>query len=233
MRDAIKIILLILIAISVKDFAFGQVTHEETVPYDEPATNATPTVDERPHIHDTESNLIEDFVKNLEDGRLIYNPPENMILNLTESINATIEKGGSSGEPIKIAPYMEVDLNGSAFHIVSTTERRQFIASDRPTTWEWDVTPKKTGSQKIRLAAYVIIKMPDGHEEKRALVKSKTIYININPNEKEETPNYFILKLFNGPWAKPLAGLFAVLAFIITFFKDDILAWVRSRKKQN
>jgi hypothetical protein len=32
--------------------------------------------------------------------------------------------------------------------------------------------------------AYVIIKMPDGHEEKRALVKSKTIHIQVNPLEK-------------------------------------------------
>jgi hypothetical protein len=198
-----------------------------------------------------ESNFIENFVKNLEEGRLIYNPPENMTVNITESINATIIKGEISGEQInliesnnitiikgeisgeqiKLAPCMEVDLTGSAFKIAPITERRQFIASDSPTIWKWDVTPRKIGNQTLDLSAYVIIKMRDGREEKRALVKSKTIHVHVNPDEKKGILS-FIPELFSSPWTKPIAALSAVLAFLITFFKGYILEWIRSRKKK-
>jgi len=250
-QNTIKIILLILIIISIQDFAFGQVEHEKVAATEaEFATNATAPVEHANVIADIldaifypvskknidagpvipEINFIEKFVKNLEEGKLIYNPPENMTVNVTEYINATIGKEKSSGEPIEISPCMEVYLNGSAFHVVPTTANRQFIASDRPTTWKWDVTPKKTGNHKLDLSAYVIITMPDGGEERRALVKSKTIQVQVNPAEKKEPPNV-ILSLFDGPWAKIIGGLAAVLAFLITFFKEDILAWYRSRKK--
>jgi hypothetical protein len=176
------------------------------------------------------SIIIENFVKNLDIGGLIYNPSPEMTINISESVNATIAKGNTSGEPIRVAPYMEVNLKGSAFDIVPTTESRQFVAGDSPTIWEWDVTPRKIGNQTLDLLAYVIIKMPDGHEEKRALVKSKTIHIQVNPLEKPGTFD-FIHSLFDGPWAKAIAALSGCLAFFAIYFKDDILAWIRSRRK--
>jgi hypothetical protein len=177
-----------------------------------------------------DSIFIENYVKSLETGGLIYNPSTEMTINISESINATIIKGNASGEPIKVAPSMEVNLKGSAFGIVPTTESRQFIAGDCPTIWKWDVTPRKIGNQTLDLLAYVIIKMQDGHEEKRALVKSKTIHIQVNPLEKTGMVD-FIPSLFDGPWAKVIAALAGVIGFLALFFKDDILAWIRSKRE--
>ena len=131
----------------------------------------------------SDAKIIEDYVTNLENGRLIYNPPIEMIINKTEQINATITEEGNLGEMIKVAPIMEVYLKGSTFRIDPITESRQFIAITGPTIWKWDVIPNKIGNQTLDLLAYIIVKMPEGHEERRALVKNKTIEVNVNPLE--------------------------------------------------
>jgi hypothetical protein len=228
MQRVIKIYLLIIILIFIQFSALGQ-SSPDRKENDIPIIVANATVDigdSRP----AESIFIENCVKNLETGGLIYNPSTEMTINIGESINATIVKGNTSGEPIKVAPYMEVNLKGPGFDIVPTTESRQFIAGDSPTIWKWDVTPRKLGNQTLDLLAYVIIKMPDGHEEKRALVKSKTIKIHVNPLEKQGMFD-FIPALFDGPWAKAIGALSGLLAFLVIYFKDDILAWIRSRRK--
>jgi hypothetical protein len=106
-----------------------------------------------------------------------------MVINKTEQINATITEKGSLGEPIKISPIMEVYLKGSAFQIDPITDSRQFIASTGPTIWKWDVIPRKTGNQTLDLLAYVVVEISEDHEERRALVKNKTIQVKINPSE--------------------------------------------------
>ena len=190
------------------------------------STNAT-----RPAIV-PDSSYIDNYVKNLDNGKLIYNPPFEMTANITESINATIIKGNvTGGESIKVAPYMEVNLNGPAFNIEPITESRQFIAGTDPTIWKWNVIPKKIGNQSLNLLAYVIIRMPDGHEEKRALVKEKTIYIQINPDEKQ-TSNELISSFLEGPWVKVLGAFSGFVAFVALFFREDILEWIRSKRRK-
>lgn len=130
-----------------------------------------------------ESLFIDNYIKNLKEGQLIYNPPNEMILNRSEQITAIITQEGGEGEKIKVAPIMEVSLNGPAFKINNITRSRQPIARTRPTTWKWDVEPKRIGNQTLNLLAYVIVKMPDGHEESQALVKNKTIMVMVNPLE--------------------------------------------------
>jgi hypothetical protein len=180
----------------------------------------------------SDSTYIDNYVKNLDNGKLIYNPPFEMTVNTTESINATIIKGNvTGGESIKVAPYMEVNLNGPAFNIEPITESRQFIAGTDPTIWKWNVIPKKIGNQSLDLLAYVIIRMPDGHEEKRALVKDKTIYVQINPKEKQ-TSGAFISLLLESPWVKVLGAFSGFVAFVALFFREDILEWFRSKRRK-
>jgi hypothetical protein len=130
----------------------------------------------------SKSHLLNHFVESLQNGRLIYNPSNEMIINKTEQINATITEKGSMGETIKISPIMEVYLKGSAFQIDPITDSRQFIASTGPTIWKWDIVPRKIGNQTLDLLAYVIVEISD-NEERRALVKNKTIQVKINPSE--------------------------------------------------
>jgi hypothetical protein len=129
------------------------------------------------------SSFIDNYIENLKEGQLIYNPPNEMIINRSKQITAIITQERGEGEKIKVSPIMEVSLYGPAFKIVNITRSRQPISSTKPTTWNWDVEPKKIGNQTLNLLAYVIVEMPDGHEESQALVKYKTIIVMVNPDE--------------------------------------------------
>jgi len=212
--------------------AYAQVSQPELEPLiHPPPSNVTPP----PPSEGTPPSFkhyIDNFINNLDSGKLIYNPPITMTFNITESINATITKESNlTGESIKVAPIMEVYLKGLAFYIDPITEARQFVASTGPTIWKWNVIPQEIGNQTLDLLAYVIIEMPDGREEKRSLVKSKTIYVQVNLQEKQ-TPSKIMSSFLEGPWAKVLGALSGLIAFIAVFFKEDILEWIRSKKRR-
>jgi len=77
-----------------------------------------------------EQAYINDYVNKLDRGSLIFNPPKEMTVNITETINATITQERGLGEAIKVAPIMEVELKGRAFSIDPLTKMRQFVAPD-------------------------------------------------------------------------------------------------------
>jgi hypothetical protein len=187
----------------------------------------------------SESDFIDNYIKSLVYGWLIFDPPKEMTVNIGKQINATITKkniseSGETIEPIKVGPYMEVSLksfpeSNPAFDIDPITSERQFITSNDSTTWEWMVVPKKEGNQTLELLVYIIIKMPDGREEKKALTKSKVVLVYVNSIEKQGRFD-FVPAFFESPWAKVYAALCGFLTFIALFFKEDILTLIRSKR---
>lgn len=113
-----------------------------------------------------EVKAIDDYIKDLPNGKVIYNPPQEMIVNITQDINASVTKENISiGTTIKVGPRMEAHLEGSAFSIIEKAEPKQFVASTGFTTWKWDVTPRKIGNRPLDLFLYVRIPLPNGEEK--------------------------------------------------------------------
>lgn len=165
-----------------------------------------------------EGKVIDDYIKDLPNGKVIYNPPQEMIVNITQDINASVTKKNISiGTTIKVAPRMEAHLEGSAFSIIEKAEPKQFVASTGFTTWKWDVTPRKIGNQPLDLFLYVRIPLPNG-EEKRSLVFNKTISVKVNLIEQQTILQSQIMKL--------LTGVLILLGYILWYFRERILSWI-------
>jgi hypothetical protein len=110
----------------------------------------------------------------LRTGNLAYITPEKMKTGQTALVTARIatdkvsadelSKGMSTGEGGKVATArtpisikMKMILKGADFDITSLSSEEQFVAGDTPTIWEWQITPKRSGELRLRLAAVVVL----------------------------------------------------------------------------
>ena len=140
------------------------------------------------------SDLIEEALKHLVPGRMLFNPPEEMLVGAPERVEARISKGltedlsaGLKGrgraqtEEILVGTFMKVQLKGSNFDIKPQAHEEQVVAENDFTQWAWNVTPLKAGSQLLSLLVTVRIKLPDdGEEAKDYPVFDKQIRVRVN-----------------------------------------------------
>lgn len=195
--------------------------------------NASPTSD---------AGIIENYLNNLDKGKLIYSPPQKMTVNITETILATITKETISiGEDIEVAPYMYADLKGgSAFEIIEYVETDQVIPNKGNATWKWDVKPRVVGNHSLDLFLYILIPL-NNDIKKRILIHNKTIQIEVNPNEirqqEEISKRIFWRNIYDS--ANSFFSLLGwILGIIIVgIFREDIrkfaIKWNNKRKNQN
>jgi len=174
------------------------------------------------------SEFIADQLKKLTSGRILFNPPEEMRAGVKERIEARIAKGFSedlskglrgAGVPridtIKVGAFMKVRLLGDNFDIDSLSHGEQFVAEDKFTEWNWDVTPLKSGRQELSLVATVRIKLAEWGEEKRDYpVFSQQIKVKINPIYSVKT-----FTLNNWQWV------------ISTILGSGLIGWIYKRVK--
>ena len=169
------------------------------------------------------TNFIDDQIKHLESGQILFNPPERMTVGITEIIDVRIAKQindqftkGLSGhgvpqiEQIKVGTFMKVHLSGDGFDIkLKSNSEEQIISNEGFTPWEWDVTPQKGGSQTLVLTVTIRLKLPDGKEETKDYpVFRRPIVVAVNPAYTIKT---FIMKYWQWLIASlliPLIGLF-------------------------
>lgn len=168
----------------------------------------------------------------MEEGRLLYNPPATMEFAQPERVEARItlnpaeplEEGlEGSGVPVEetlpVATFMKVRLTGSGFDILPLSSEEQIVAGDTFTQWSWDVTPRSTGSQNLVLVVTARVKIPDfGEESKDIQVVERQIEVQVSPAQAAQ-----LFFKNNLEWLGPavLAALGAALGW----------AW-RIRKKQ-
>jgi hypothetical protein len=131
----------------------------------------------------------------LETGRILYNPPDEMRVAETERVEARITRDmgiplneGLSGsgtpreEEIPVTTFMTVRLTGNNFDILPLSSNEQVVAGDLPTSWAWDVTPRASGEQRLMLIVTARVKLagyPD--EQKDLTVIERPIAVQVNP----------------------------------------------------
>jgi hypothetical protein len=118
----------------------------------------------------TEDEKVADWHKKLPSGLIEYAISPTMRIGEPKNVSVTLhgEKApsfipapGSLANPLQMSPWMVVKLTSikdpDGFTIdPSTVQPARLIASDGVTTWNWTVTPLKTGLMELHVEADVL-----------------------------------------------------------------------------
>ena len=143
-------------------------------------------------------------------GNILYNPPTEMTLNVTETIEVRIAKnevsekdltgsGTIQKETIPISQTMSVRLccgdseKGDAFDIHSSSVEQQLVDStlleeDEFTEWVFQVTPRKPGDQQLQLFVSAHYELSNGKNIIKDEVLKRAIKVQVDTTE--ETKNW-------------------------------------------
>lgn len=101
-----------------------------------------------------------------ELGKIVFNPPDHMIVGKEESMEAVITltdvasviarlkgKGKPQVEDIRVASRMRLRLIGPDFTIDDRSSPEQWVDASESTNWSWHLTPKRAGVLVLTLRA--------------------------------------------------------------------------------
>jgi hypothetical protein len=120
----------------------------------------------------TDQDLLERSLSLLPKGNLAYSTPQKMRTGETAHIMARVgadkvslqvlQDGMSRDEgestsvlETLVSTKMKMTLTTADFRVTPLSSEEQFVSSDSPTTWEWEITPKRSGKLRLHLAAVV------------------------------------------------------------------------------
>ena len=132
----------------------------------------------------------------VQRGRLLFNPPEQMRQGRVERIDVAIAQHGGLDEHLRAlapgmedaaiqdletTPFMEVDLQGHAFSVVSLQAGDSAEQLLRPTAlWQFDVTPERGGTHSLRLRVAMRIPLPDRDERVSLPALERTVRVRVD-----------------------------------------------------
>jgi hypothetical protein len=122
-------------------------------------------------------SIIDAEIKNLDAGKIIFNPPSELKVGQNDKVEVRIAKSFTDDlvsqlkgkftpqvEEIKVGPYMGVTLTGTEgfFSIVLKNRETKLIIDRQYTEWIFDVTALKPGKPSLYLTAYNVVTTPVG-----------------------------------------------------------------------
>jgi hypothetical protein len=133
----------------------------------------------------------------VQRGRLLFNPPEQMRQGRTERVSVAIAQHGGLDPQLRAlapgmgdavitdletTPFMEVDLQGPAFSIVSLQAGDSAEQLLRPTAlWQFDVTPERGGTHSLHLRVAMRVPLPDRDERVSLPALERTVRVRVDP----------------------------------------------------
>ncbi len=179
---------------------------------------------------------IEEEIEHLSIGKILFNPPEEMIEHIKERVEVRISQNlvedlaqGLKGrgiphiETINISSVMTADLSGDTFKIKSLSKTEQPVFPSEYAQWEWDVTPQKAGQRILQLSISASIYLDRFGEKKKSLpVMEKEIFVKVNPEAR-------ISSFFKRDLLKILTIIGAILGICLSFKKIQV---ARKRRKE-
>lgn len=167
----------------------------------------------------TFEDLLEFEVEDLSQGRLLFNPPVEMIagevyrvearvIRLSEFddvivVEATLEAnlqglGEPQIDPMPVGTFMKARLTGDRFNITPLNEEEQLVLGKSYTQWAWDVVPRSSGEHKLNLTMTARIRTGSREGVRDHPVITKTVFVRVNPT--------YSVKVFVGKYWQWLAG---------------------------
>jgi hypothetical protein len=132
-----------------------------------------------------------------------------------------VEAEGADKKDFQVIDYypfvgrrMSAELTGGGFTIKNLSEKSQVVSDGAVTTWEWEVTAKNYGPQKLNIKTTVeMIDSRNQHVPIKPTTEYKDIYVIIGPDG--------VLGWINSlpVWLKGIAAVFAGVAAVLTAWK--------------
>jgi hypothetical protein len=130
----------------------------------------------------------------LEKANIAFNTPANLQLGerrtiqLLLSTQKSIEElrrqieppGPTEGAEIKVSAVMRASLTGSGFLIETITEEIQPVSGVENTEWRWEIIPKKTGVQRLRLTLSALISVAGTERERFIKTFDRDIEVRVD-----------------------------------------------------
>jgi hypothetical protein len=177
----------------------------------------------------TDEQTLEAALNALPKGSLAYTTPGKMRTSETAHITARIGSDSVTVQalqsgmtqkveiiPLPVSLKMRMVLRGADFEITPVNTEEQFVAGDTPTTWEWDIVPKRSGQLRLHLAAVVLL----NNLSRDFTVVDRDISVQVDPVDEVE-------KFVKKNWQWIIATLTAVFGAMWKFFSD------RKKKKRH
>lgn len=190
-----------------------------------PVTTALPPPDQPEEAleRDNSSTLaqLEAIAKReLEFGKVLYNPPDRMRVGVVERVEVRISReepddlaaglqgrGDPRVEDLLVGTAMRARLQGGAFDITPIGSEVQQLTSQGFREWRWDVIPTASGNHPLSIIVSVLHeKYPDGPIEE-APPFERRIDVSVNPG-------YSLSKWLSSNWEKPIFALGGIIAII-------------------
>jgi hypothetical protein len=190
---------------------------------------------------------VEAFVKSLPKGLISYLVPLQMHLNQPVTVSVKIfgsqapaslaaaaaASGGTAPVPMPTSNYMQVFLsqedNPGAFAIEQEGDQSpRWVSSTSETDWNWVVTPKTTGTAKLRFQTLVMFPDEAGKLPATYDVKDETVTVT-TPTMGEYLHNTWDAFLTNpAVWVEyvlPGGTGFVILAWLVSRFRKRKKKW--------
>ncbi|HEY5212531.1 MAG TPA: carboxypeptidase-like regulatory domain-containing protein [Acidobacteriaceae bacterium] len=180
--------------------------HPESKSYSAASIAAPPKVSENPGESSADAQAkaavaeeqqkqqeVQDFVNSLPKGLISYVVPLQMRLNQPVTVSVKIfgshapaalaaAAGGTAPAPVPTSNYMQVYLsqedNPGAFAIEQNGDQNpRWVSSTSETDWNWTVTPKTTGTAKLRFQTLVMFPDQAGKLPATYDVKDETVTV--------------------------------------------------------
>jgi tetratricopeptide (TPR) repeat protein len=143
----------------------------------------------------TAGEIVEQELKRLDAGQILFNPSEEMQVGVRQIVEARVAKSAMEGltaglkdaglartEDRNFGMFMRVRLTCPNFDINPLTQEEQPAAHDEVRAWTWDVMPRKAGSQTLSMLVSARINLPIiGEGTKDYLVFHRSIRVRANP----------------------------------------------------
>lgn len=138
---------------------------------------------------------IQEELKELREGKILFNPNKYMRVGELQIIEARISKSLStdlgeslkgSGEPVveklAVGDVMKANLSGDGFDIEGSSSEAQLVPDDDFAHWTWNVTPIKSGRRTLILLVTVQIKVRGVSDTSHDVpVLERDVEVLINP----------------------------------------------------
>jgi TonB family protein len=185
------------------------------------------------------SEIAEQALAQLQPGAITYDPPREMKVAVSTSIQVRIGKLSDSTaesakrlnieltkgldrpalnpEEIRVSTTMKAMLTGAKddFQIDLQSPEEQIVDSGAPTEWRWTVTPLRAGNRRLHLSAIAVVKVEGAEKVKEFSVYDTDITVKIN-----------VFHYLTEHW-KAISGAVTGTGTVV----GSLLAWFKQRKK--
>lgn len=170
------------------------------------------------------NTVYQEVIASLPQGSALFNPPKQMRLGEAktvevrvvpvteqqieedENVKATLTVDFDTGQevviiPLRVSTVMRASLGGEAFTIVPLTAEEQIKSpDDEYLRWLWEVTPERSGQQRLTLTLSVVVNAEGMGDKTHVTTEIREVEVGGNLL-------YSISRFWNGNWEFVLTGL--------------------------